>query len=325
MDTTSEMRCAVWTGGREFRIERRASPQPGPGQVRLAVHVCGVCLTEVHGIDGSFPLRDHPPLVLGHEFGGIVDAIGPGVVGVEIGSHVIGIGSGGFSEQLVLPSGSVFTLPRGVSLERAALLEPIVACAGAVQSAGLTFGSSVLITGAGPMGLMLIQLARRGGAARVLVSEPSPERSRLALRLGADHVVDPTSTSLAETVRQLTDGKGVDAAFETVGHAGPLRECLEAVADRGTVVIVGVNAQAAPLELDLYRYHPRNLTLRWSWGPADFGDFARAVPRCVVWLEQLQLDELISHRFTLDRIAEAFEVARTRSGLKVLVLPGTSS
>ena len=171
------------------------------------------------------------------------------------------------------------------------------------------------------MGLLLVQLARRGGAARVLVSEPSPERRQLAQRLGADHVIDPTSTSLAVTVRELTGGRGADAAFETVGHAGPMHDCLEAVADAGTVVIVGVNAQSTPLELDLFRYHPRNLTIRWSWGPADFGDFAHAVPNCVVWLQQLQLDELISHRFALDRIDDAFEVARTRRGLKVLVLP----
>jgi threonine dehydrogenase-like Zn-dependent dehydrogenase len=319
------MRCAVWLGGREFRIERRASPQPGPGQVRLAVHACGVCLTEVHGIDCNFPLRAAPPLVLGHEFVGIVDAVGAGVVGVEVGSHVVGIGSGGFAEQVVLPAGSVFTLPEDVPLEHAALLEPIVACAGAIQSARLAFGSSVLITGAGPMGLMLVQLARRGGAARVLLSEPSPERGRLAQRLGAEHIIDPSSTNVVETARQLTGGKGVDAAFETVGHADPLRDCLEAVGDGGTVVIVGVNSQAKPLELDLYRYHPHNLTLRWSWGPADYGDFARAVPRCTPWLQQLQLDGLISHRFTLDQITDAFEVARTRRGLKVLVLPRASS
>jgi L-iditol 2-dehydrogenase len=234
---------------------------------------------------------------------------------------VVGIGSGGFAEQVVLPARSVFAVPEDVPLEHVALLEPIVACAGAIRSAGLSIGSSVLITGSGPMGLLLVQLARRGGAARVFVSEPSPERQRLALLLGAERVIDPTTTSVEATVREMTGGKGVDAAFETVGHAGPLHECLEAVGDGGTVVIVGVNAQSTPLELDLFRYHPRNLTIRWSWGPADFGDFARAVPICSVWLPQLKLDELISHRFALDQIAEAFEVARSRRGLKVLVLP----
>ena len=313
------MRCAVWLGERRFQIEDRASVEPGPGEVRLAIRACGVCLTEVHGIDGNFPIAT-PPHVLGHEFCGVVDAVGEGVA-LQPGIAAVGIGTGGFAEEIVLPANRVFALPDGVSLEYAALLEPLVACAAAVHDARVPFGSSVLITGAGPMGLLLVQLVKRGGAVRVFVSEPSPDRARLAMRLGADAIVDPRASNVVETIREQTEGRGVDASFETVGHAGPLRDCLDATRDRGQVVIVGVNSRSTPLELDLYVYHPRNLTLRWSWGPAGFGDFQQAVPKVMVWLRELQLEPLISHRYKLADIGAAFEMARDRQGLKVLVLP----
>ena len=137
-----------------------------------------------------------------------------------------------------------------------------------MQNADLPMGASVLITGAGPMGLLTLQLARRGGAARILVSEPDPARRALALRLGAEQAIDPREASLPQVVATFTHGRGVDAAFECAGLAGPLAECLRAVGQRGTVVMVGVNSKAARLELPLYDFHYRDLRLIGSYGGA---------------------------------------------------------
>jgi threonine dehydrogenase-like Zn-dependent dehydrogenase len=309
-------RCAVWTGGRDFRIEERPLPEPGPGQVRVRVHACGVCMTEVHTIEGQFG-QPTPPRVLGHEWGGVVEALGPGVSGVEVGRPVACAGQSGFSERALVAADRVFPIPPGVALEEAAFVEPLVCCVAAVQNARLAVGASVLITGAGPMGLMLVQLARRGGAARVLVSEPSQPRRELALRLGADRAVDPKAEPLAEAVGAFTGGRGVDAALETAGHPAPLNDCLGAVAEGGTVVIVGVNPADARLDLPLHRFHRRNLTLRGSYGGHGGGGFGAAVN----WLGQLDLASLVSHRFELAEVAEAFDVARAGRGLKVLVVP----
>jgi threonine dehydrogenase-like Zn-dependent dehydrogenase len=169
------------------------------------------------------------------------------------------------------------------------------------------------------MGLILLQLIRRGGAARVFVSEPDPDRRRLAVRLGAETAIDPMQHSVPEEAKRLTDTAGVAVAFETAGLAVPLLQCMDSVRDHGEVVIVGVNAVSARLDLDLYTYHPRNLTLKWSWGPGDFGTFAQAIPAVLPRLGQLTLGELISHHFELDQLREAFGVARARQGLKVLV------
>ncbi len=312
------MRSAVWLGEDRFEVQERPTPAPGSGEVRVGVEVCGVCLTDVHSAEGLFgDLK--PPAVLGHEFAGVVEAVGPNVSELAPGDPVVCVGSGGFAEQIVLPVNRVFRVPPGVPIERAALVEPMTACVAAVQGGSIPLGATVLVTGAGPMGLIVLQLARRGGAARVLVSEPDPERRALARRLGAETALDPRQQPVPDMVRSLTDGQGAHVAFETAGHAVPLGECLEAVRHNGTVVVVGVNAANVHLDLDLYRYHPRNLTLRWSWGPAGFGDYARAVPAALPWLSQLQLAELVSHRFRLAEIRDAFAIARERKGLKALV------
>jgi L-iditol 2-dehydrogenase len=274
-------------------------------------------MTDVHTIDGSFG-QPKPPRVLGHEWGGTVEAIGPDVTGVAIGTPVACSSQGGFSEKVVLAADRVFPLPRAAGLDDVNFVEPLACCLTAVQNAHLAVGATVLITGAGPMGLMLLQLARRGGAARVLVSEPNQPRRELARQLGADVAIDPTREPLAEAVTAFSHGAGVDAAFETAGHPSPLDDCLSAVAEDGTVVLVGVNPASARLELPLYPFHRRNLTLRGSYGAHGGGPFKQAVN----WLGQLNLGPIVSHRFELADVAEAFDVARSGQCLKVTVGPG---
>ena len=314
MYAAGRMQAAVWTGGRAFSVEERPLPDVGPGQVRVRVQSCGVCLTDVHRIEGYFGPPD-PPRILGHEYGGRIDAIGTDVTGLEVGMPVACLGTQGFAEYAVVSADRAHPISPGQSLDHAAFTEPIACCATAVENARLRVGSLVLITGAGPMGLLTLQLARRGGAACVLVSEPDATRRALALRLGADQAIDPRTDSLAEAIASFTGGAGVDAAFDAAGHPDPLAQCIDSVAEGGHVVMVGVPPTTARLDLPLYRFHRRNLTLTGSYGAIR----ADAVRAAVNWLGQLELDSLISHRFPLAGVASAFEIARTGVGLKVLV------
>jgi threonine dehydrogenase-like Zn-dependent dehydrogenase len=270
-------------------------------------------MTEVHSLEGYFKLRE-PPIVLGHEWGGVVEALGPGVEDVAVGAAVAGAGMGGYAEHVVVAADRVFPVPAGVPIEEATFVEPLACLIAAVETGGVAPGASALVTGAGPMGLMLMQLVRRAGA-RVLVSEPSAPRRELALRLGAEQGVDPTREPLAEAVAAFTDGRGVQVAFETAGHPAPLVQCVEALAEGGTAVVVGVAPSTARLDLPLYPFHRRNLTLKGSYGGGSFSAAARE-------LGQLDLRPLVSHRFDLADIGEAFDVARTGRGLKVLVGAG---
>jgi L-iditol 2-dehydrogenase len=308
------MRAAVWTGGNDFPVQESAVPEPGPGQVLVRVAVCGVCMTDVHTVEGKLA-PSPPPRVLGHEWGGVIEAVGPGVSGLEPGTRVAGAGSGGYGEQIVAATERVFPIPQGAALDETVFVEPLACCIAAVESARLPVGGTALVTGAGPMGLLTLLLARRGGAARVIVSEPSAHRRAVARELAAAVTIDPLHESLADAVAELTRGRGVDAALETAGHPAPLGDCLDAVADGGTVVMVGVNPATARLELPLYRFHRRNLTLRGSYGAHGTGDFRAAVN----WLGELHLAPIISHRFPLAQVGAAFDLARTGSALKVIV------
>jgi len=312
----NSMRAAVWMGGREFRIEDRPEPEPGPGEVRVRVHACGVCLTEVHTLDGLIG-NFKPPRVVGHEYGGTIEAIGPDVTGLEIGMAVACGGQGGFAEQIVIPANWAFPIPAGIPVEQAAQVEPLLCCLSAIKQSEIAPGATVLITGAGPMGLMLIQLARNAGASRVIVSELIPERRALALKLGADAAIDSRDVAVREAVTPFSEG-GVDLAFETAGHPVPLADCVGAVKEGGMIVMVGVHPATARLELDLYTFHRRNLTLRGSYGGVAGLSFEKAANS----LGQIDLESLVSHRFDLVDIAEAFDIARTGRGLKVLVGAG---
>lgn len=168
------------------------------------------------------------------------------------------------------------------------------------------------------MGLLTLQLARRGGAARIIVSEPHDGRRALAQKLGAHQVVNPRATPVAEAIADFTRGRGVDAAFECAGHPTALATCLDAVVRQGTVVMVGVNAASARLELDLYQFHFRFITLIGSYGGGRQSDWHAAAQ----WIGELDLAPLISHRYDLADIATAFDVARVGQGMKVLVGPG---
>jgi L-iditol 2-dehydrogenase len=311
------MRCGVWVGEDRFEVQERPKPVPGAGEVRVRVEACGVCLTDVHRIQGAFgPLQ--PPSVLGHEFGGLVEQLGPEVTGVAVGTPVTCAARGGFAEYVVLPADRAFPLPAGASVEEAGFVEPVLCCSTAVERADLPMAADVLVTGAGPMGLILLQLVRRGGAARIIVSEPNSTRRALAQVLGADEVIDPTTADVATRVRELTGGRGVDAAFETAGDPRPLADCVAATTNSGAVVLVGVNRQAARFSVELHDFHFRQLRLIGSYGGSGRGGFRAAAG----WLGQIQLQPMISHRFGLAELAEAFAIARAGTGCKVLVYPG---
>jgi threonine dehydrogenase-like Zn-dependent dehydrogenase len=287
------------------------------------VDACGVCLTDVHRVDGLFDAADQhirladPPQVLGHEYGGTIEALGPGVSELTAGTRVACLAAAGFAERAVVRKERVFPIPDQTPPEEAIFVEPIACCVAAVEKARLPVGCTALIAGAGPMGLILLQLARRSGAARVLVSEPNPDRRAMAERLGADRAIDPREIPLAEAVDLFTRGTGVNAAFDASGHPAALREAIESVAEFGTVVMVGVPPATAHLDLRLYPFHRGNLTLVGSYGAFAHSEVAHAVN----WLGQLELASLISHRFTLDDVATAFDVARQGSGRKVVVYP----
>jgi L-iditol 2-dehydrogenase len=333
---------AVWHGAGDLRLEERSVPPVGPTDVLVEVSACGVCATDLHLLDGSIRFYD-PPRVLGHEVGGIVSAIGASVRHVRPGDAValdtsVPCGTcfhcreglpffcadrtsvfAGFSERAVVPASVVFPLPSGVDPATGALAEPLSCALHAVERADLHPGDTVAILGAGAIGLLVLAVARLGGATRLIVSDPEPRRRMIAETLGATHTVDPLTRSLPDLVAQLTDGRGVDCVFEAAGVQATVDDAVRLPRRGGTLVQVSVPGTGVTFALPAYDLFARELTIRGSFIRTT--EFRRAVELLAV----LDLRPLVTERFPLRDVRAAFDAARGRRGVRVLVGPVAGS
>ncbi|MCI0545970.1 MAG: zinc-binding dehydrogenase [Candidatus Rokubacteria bacterium] len=332
------MRVATWRGESRFTIDEVPPPVAGPGQVVVAVRAAGICGTDVHATQGLFPWT--PPLVLGHEYTGVVAEVGRGVNGRLVGRAVAcepsyGCGEcreceagrisqcarcrrvGGFAERVALPVTAVHPLPRGLDPMTAAMTEPAACCLSGLEMYPMPRGATVVVIGGGIMGLLTMVLARRRGAARLLLSDPLEERRRLARRLGATHVVDPARESLAERVGTLTRGRGADVVAEAVGKPELVEHALTLVKPTGVVQLVGVSPKGSRLPLDLWDVHFREVRIHGAFGRGT------AFRRALALMPRLGVDRLITARFPLARIEQAFAHAAAGRGAKTVITPGT--
>jgi L-iditol 2-dehydrogenase len=224
--------------------------------------------------------------------------------------------SAGFSEVDVVPASVVFRLPAGVSPEIGALAEPLSCAIHAVERGGIRPADSVAIIGAGALGLLVLSVARLVGATRLIVSDLDAGRRELAHGLGATRVVDPSREDMLTVVRDMTDGHGVDAAFEAVGTQRTLEQAFDLPRQGGTLVQVSVPPTTTRPSWSAYELFARELTIRGSYIRTT--EFRRAVEL----LGTLDLAPLISQRYPLHRIQDAFKAARARDGVRILVGPG---
>jgi threonine dehydrogenase-like Zn-dependent dehydrogenase len=333
----SAMQVATWRGETRFTLDEVPEPGPGPGEVLVAIHTAGICGSDVHAIQGLFPVT--PPRVLGHEYSGRVVAVGAGVTPRLRGRPVAcepnyGCGEcaacregrdsqcarcvrvGGFAERVVLPRQRVHPLPSDLDPATAALAEPAACCLAGLETFRMPRDATVVVLGGGLMGLLTLALARARGARTALLSDPLASRRALAERLGAAVTVDPTREDLGAAVARLTGGRGADVACEAVGKPELVAEAVRLVRPRGIVQLVGVNPPGSRLPADLFDFHFRELTLLGAYGRGT------AFRRALTWLAKTPaVRELITARFPLPRIADAFAHAAAGHGIKTVVGP----
>jgi (R,R)-butanediol dehydrogenase/meso-butanediol dehydrogenase/diacetyl reductase len=280
------VRALRWYGRGDVRLDTVSEPDPAPGEVLLRVLLCGICGSDIKewqsgpvvAVSGRHPVTGlEPPITLGHEFIGEVVAVGGGVTSHTVGDRVAVEGEvrcgacwfcargeyhlcqnaayvgfnrdGGLAEFVAVPAVQSIPVPSDLPDLRAALVEPFAVALHAVGRSGLAEGQSVVVSGAGPVGLGAVIAARAAGASSIIVVEPTQLKRDQALRFGASHVVSPGDGSVPEMVVDLTEGRGADVGFETAGHAGSLKSLVEATRKGGTVVTVGLHA--GPIELDV--------------------------------------------------------------------------
>jgi threonine dehydrogenase-like Zn-dependent dehydrogenase len=296
-----------------------------------------MCASDVHAVRGTFRLWP-PPIVLGHEAVGVVEAVGDGVTSAARGQMValstsISCGScfhcregeellcpqrrlylGGFAEYALAPSAILYATPAGVTWKAAVLAEPVTCVLHACGRLGLRPGELVAVIGGGTMGLLAVQLCSLMGAA-VVVSEPNAERRELAVALGARVAADPATEDLTLLGRGLTGGVGFDRVLEAVGTPGTVEQSLACVRRGGTVVLMGVADREARVTVSPYDLYSREVTIRGSFiRTFEFQRAVRLLPRLV-------LEPLVTHEFPLERIEEAVANVEARRGVKTIVLP----
>jgi len=339
------MKAAVFYGTQDLRIQDFEPRKPCSGEVLLKVHACGICGTDVHiyeGAEGSAAVV--PPVILGHEFAGEVCESGDDVKDIKIGDRVcvdpniycgkcqycrngkahlcerlIAIGvtiDGGFAEYCIVPEAQVHKLPANVSYEEGALSEPIACCLHGADLSGINPGDTVLIIGAGTVGLIMLQLAKIAGAARLILSEPVKEKRELALTLGADIVIDPIHQNFEATIKSQTD-RGIDIAIECVGIKQTMEQAIQSTGKGGTVMMFGLTPPDCEIPLKPFDVFRRELTIKSSF----INPFTQSRAVELLGSGRVKVDDLISDVVPLDNIVEVFEKENFRKKGKVVVKP----
>jgi len=272
------MKAAVWHGQKDIRVEEVAVPAPPKAdEVQIEVSYCGICGSDLHEYLAGpifIPTEPHPltghsgKTILGHEFSGKVVAVGSDVTNVRVGDLVAPdacqhcgvcvtcregrynvceklaftglMADGAFAKYVNVPANICYVMPAGTDLEAAALIEPIATGFKAVRMAGTILGETVVILGAGTIGLGTLQCAKAAGAGQCIVIEMSAARKELAKKCGADIILDPRDCDVVAEVKKLTGGSGADVSFECIGNVktGPLS--VDIIRNNGRAVIVGI-------------------------------------------------------------------------------------
>jgi (R,R)-butanediol dehydrogenase/meso-butanediol dehydrogenase/diacetyl reductase len=305
------MKAAVWYGKEDIRIEDIPEPKVGTGQVKIRIKTCGICGSDLHEYSsGPFiiPSRPHPltgrvggPVILGHEFSGVIIEIGKGVKRVTVGDRVtvnpliycgechycrkgnhlmcsklatVGFAwDGAFAEYGVFPEYSIFKLPDNVTYEMGACVEPLAVAVHAVNRSGLKIGDNVAVIGAGPIGLLVQQACKAAGAGQVFVSEPMKARIATAEKMGANAVLNPTEVDIGKEIASFTDGLRADIAFDCVGIKQTFDSCIKVTGRRARICIVGLALK--PIEVNFMRLwgHEKELTFSQGYD----GEFPAAI------------------------------------------------
>ncbi len=333
------MKAAVLHGPRDLRVDRTPAPTPGPGEAVIRVGMAGLCGTDYSIFAGTRPV--HYPKVLGHEFVGVVEAVGAGASRVRPGERVVvepnyscgacplcregnrnlclgrvavGIDVDGcFAEAARVPERCCWPAPAGVEDEDLVITEPLAVVVRAVRRAGVSAGERAAVVGAGTLGLLALQVLRARGA-HVLVVSRSSRRFALARELGADATHALTDGPPEPAARAFSGREGVDVVVETAGTAEAVSHALALVRPGGRIVLTGLPHEPTPVAF--FSVVRREVTITGSMIYQDeFEEAMRLVASGAV-----RTRALVTHRFGLDAIGAAFEAHRAPDAIKVAVL-----
>jgi D-arabinitol dehydrogenase (NADP+) len=334
------VKAVVYDSPRNFTVTEVPTPDPGPGEVRVRVRQTGICGTDLHIHNGKFFAEF--PLTPGHELVGPVDALGEGARGFRVGEYVAvnpnlscghceycragrtlmcanlkGLGTnwpGSFAEYVVVPDQLVYSVD-GIDPDTSVFTEPTACAIHGVETLSPPPGSSALVFGAGPTGLLLAQLIARGGAASVTVAAPSAFKLKRAEDLGIDATFLMDRDDLAgDAARLKAASGGVDLVVDATGPVS--EQCVPLTRSGGTVMFYGVTEPEDLVQVSPYDVFRREITVKGSFAEIDSFPAAIAALRS----GRARTDGLITHRFTLDDYADALEALRSDRTVHKIVI-----
>jgi L-iditol 2-dehydrogenase len=339
------MKVARLFGRADLRVVEEEAPRPGPGTSLVRITSVGLCGSDLHWYAeaGIGDARLTRPLVVGHEMAGVIEggrrhgervAVDPALPceqcamcraghpnlcpTVRFAGH--GRNDGGMREFVAWPDRALYPLPDVIDDDGGAMLEPLGVAVHAMDLGHVALGASVGVFGCGPIGLLIVQLARAAGASLVLATDPLPHRREAALRCGADYVWDPATGAPSDEVVESVAGLGVDVAFEVAGSNDAVGTALRAARPGARVVLVGIpDDDRTTFSASLARR--KGLTLVLSRRMKD------VYPRAIALVERgrVDLSALVTDRYPLVDAAKAFTAAVARTGLKTVIRPADAT
>jgi L-iditol 2-dehydrogenase len=341
------MKALVLAQYNQFELREVAKPQAGPGEVLVRVQACGICGSDVHGMDGSTGRRI-PPIIMGHEAAGVIEALGSGVTGWQHGNRVtfdstvycgqcrycmqglvnlcdnrrvLGVScpeyrmDGAFADYVVVPQHILYALPESVPASHAAMIEPLSVAFHAVHQTPIRLNDTAVVLGAGMIGLLTIQALRLAGCGKIIAIDVVPERLAMAREYGADLGLNSAEMDAPAAVLAETDGMGADVALDAVGISAATNTAIDCLRKNGHLTLIG--NLAAVVDFPLQKVVTRQITARGTYASA--GEY----PACIAMLSRgaVRVDGLISAEAPLEQGADWFHrLYQRESGLMKVVL-----
>lgn len=339
------MKSAVFYGKHDIRIEEHEMPSPGSRDVLIRVKACGVCGTDVHIYEGDKGAAEvTPPTILGHEFSGVVEAVGAEVRGYRPGDrvcvdpncycgactpcrngvahyceHMIGYGTtvdGGFAEFCAVNERQVYLLGDHTTFEQGAMTEPLACCLHGIDMCGIRPGSQAVVIGGGMIGLLMLQLARLAGAAKVALLEPVEEKRQVAAKLGADVCLDPLQGDVKAQLKKA-GFTWIGTVIECVGRPSTIEQAIDIAGNKAVVMMFGLTKPDETISVKPFEIFQKELELKASY----INPYTQKRALDLIDSGRIDVASMIYGTYGLEKLEEILSSPAARAKGKYIICP----
>lgn len=339
------MKSAVFYGKHDLRVEEREMPEVGPDDVLIQVRACGICGTDVHIYEGDKGAAEViPPTILGHEFSGTVARTGENVKGFQVGDrvcidpncycgscdpcrdgavhyceHMIGYGTtvnGGFAEYCSVHAKQVYRLGPNTTFEMGAMAEPAACCLHGIDMCEIRPGHQVVVIGGGMIGLLMVQLAKLAGAAKVALLEPVESKRAVARKLGADLCIDPIHEDVNEVLRDF-GMNWIRTVIECVGRPSTIEQAIRIAGNKAVVMMFGLTRPDEVISVKPFEIFQKELVLKSSY----INPYTQGRALDLIDSGRLDVSSMICETCGLDRLADILADPQLRARGKYIISP----